>query len=178
MRWIEKLNGIVAQLETFILILLLSVMVLLGFFQVILRDFFSYGFTWTDELLRNLVLWSALMGGSLATKAGRHINIDIITRTLHGRSRAMAEVLVDSASTVVCLLLLKASLDFVQMEREFPQASMFFDMPVWAFEVIFPVFFLLSAARFLVHAMDGLSAVVTGRELKGGVVAHDFKVGG
>jgi len=33
MRWIEKLNGIVAQLETFILILLLSVMVLLGFFR-------------------------------------------------------------------------------------------------------------------------------------------------
>ena len=178
MRWIEKLNGAVAQLETFILILLLSAMVLLGFFQVILRDFFSYGFTWADELLRNLVLWSALMGGSLATKAGRHINIDIITRTLHGRSRAMAEVLINSASTVVCLFLLKASLDFVRMEREFPQASMFFGMPVWAFEVVFPVFFLLSAARFLFHAMDGLSAVVTGRELKGGVVAHDFKVGG
>lgn len=178
MRWIEKFNGIVAQIETFLLIALLSVMVLLGFFQVILRDFFSYGFTWADELLRNLVLWVALVGGSLATREGRHINIDIITRTLHGRRRGGAEIVVDSASTVVCLFLFKASLNFLRMEREFPQASMFFGMPVWAFEAIFPVFFLLSSARFLVHALDGLSAVVTGRELKGGVVAHDFKVEG
>lgn len=177
MGWVERIDSALAKLETFFLIVMLSVMVLLGFFQVILRDFFSYGFTWADELLRNLVLWSALMGGSLATKAGRHINIDIITRTLHGRRRALAEFLVDTVSALVCLVLLKASIDFVRMEMEFPQASMFFGIPVWLFEVVFPVFFLVSSFRFLIHALDGLTAMVTGRELKGGVVAHDFRVG-
>jgi TRAP-type C4-dicarboxylate transport system permease small subunit len=118
------------------------------------------------------------MGGSLATKAGRHINIDIITRTLHGRRRAWAGVLIDGVSALLCLILLKASIDFVRMEMEFPQASMFFGIPVWLFEVVFPVFFFMSSLRFLVHAFDGFTAVMTGRELKGGVVAHDFKVEG
>lgn len=178
MRWIEKINSFVASIEAFFLVVMLSVMIVLGFFQVVLRDFFSYGFTWADELLRNLMLWSALMGGSLATKAGRHINIDIIARTLHGRRQALAEVLVDGVSALVCLVLLKASIDYVSMEREFPQASMFFGVPVWAFEVVFPIFFFISALRFFVHVLDGLIATFTGKELKEGMVVKDFGVGG
>ena len=176
MRFIEKLNEAVASIETFFLVIFLAVMVFLGFFQVILRDFFSYGFTWADELLRNIVLWSALLGASLATKAGRHINIDIITRNLRGGQKVLVEILIDLISGSVCFILFEASIGFIRMEMEYPQVSMFFNLPVWVFELVFPIFFIISTIRFMIHALDGVIALLTGRELRDSVVTRDLGI--
>ena len=49
-----------------------------------------------------LTLWLALLGGSLATGAGRHIHVDLVYRLLPKRFRLPASLLNTAAATLVC----------------------------------------------------------------------------
>jgi TRAP-type C4-dicarboxylate transport system permease small subunit len=49
-----------------------------------------------------LTLWLALLGGSLATGAGRHIHVDLVYRLLPKRLRLPASLLNTAAATLVC----------------------------------------------------------------------------
>ncbi|UCD10382.1 MAG: TRAP transporter small permease subunit, partial [Nitrospinaceae bacterium] len=79
MRWIEKIDAGLAKLEATFIVATLSVMILLSFGQVILRNFFHGGILWADLFLRQGVLWVGFLGASLATREGRHISIEVLS---------------------------------------------------------------------------------------------------
>ncbi len=58
----------------------LVTMVLLGFVQVVIRNFFQTGIPWAEVVLRHLVLWVGMLGGVLASRASRQIGIDLFQR--------------------------------------------------------------------------------------------------
>ena len=87
MKLLELLDRSFTRAEGWVLIGLLSVMVVLAFLQVILRNLFQEGFIWGDILLRHLVLWIGFVGASMATSQERHITIDALTRFLSDRVR-------------------------------------------------------------------------------------------
>ena len=74
----ERLDETIARIEKYLLVLLLSLMIVLAFLQIVLRNFFETGLSWGDVLVRYLVLWVAFIGAALATKEGRHINMEIL----------------------------------------------------------------------------------------------------
>jgi TRAP-type C4-dicarboxylate transport system permease small subunit len=53
-------------------------------------------------LVTRLTLWLALLGGSIATGSGKHINIDVVMRFLTPRARVPVAVLGWVAAAVVC----------------------------------------------------------------------------
>ena len=135
------------KLEYLVLVFLLTVMVGLAFLQIFLRIFFATGILWGDPLLRHLVLWIALLGAATATKDGKHINIDVISRVLPDRGKVAIQALTDLFSTFICLLLIQASLKFMRDELQVGTLA-FLNIPTWAVAVIFPVAFGLIALRF------------------------------
>ena len=68
MKILNFLNKWIEKTETVLLIVILTVMILLSFLQVLLRNFFDQGLLWGDIFLRNLVLWVGFLGASLATR--------------------------------------------------------------------------------------------------------------
>jgi TRAP-type C4-dicarboxylate transport system permease small subunit len=147
------------RLEYVVLVLLLTVMVGLAFLQIFLRIFFATGILWGDSLLRHLVLWIALLGAATATKEGRHINIDVISRVLPDRGRVVIQALTDLFSTFICLLLIQASLKFIRDEFQAGTLA-FLNTPTWAVTVIFPVAFGLIALRFAISGYrNGVMAI-------------------
>jgi hypothetical protein len=54
-------------------------------------------------LATRLTLWLALLGGSLATAAGKHIHIDLVFRFLPKRARVPAAIVNYLAAAVVCV---------------------------------------------------------------------------
>ena len=64
----------------------------LAFLQIFLRNVFTTGLAWGDLVLRNLVLWIGFIGATLATREGKHINIDILSRSLLSSGRACGRV--------------------------------------------------------------------------------------
>src|SRR3989338_2353892 len=98
MKWVRSFSDIISRLENFLLVVFVIFMIGLSFTQVVLRNFFSSGFTWADICLRHIVLWVGFMGASLATRDNRHINVDALTNFLPPRFKILAEVLTSVAS--------------------------------------------------------------------------------
>ena len=149
---IEKVDGVIAAVEGVVVSALLTVMILLAFFQVILRNFLNGGLPWADIFLRNLVLWVCFLGASLSTKEQRHINIDVLGRLLPSGWRRAAGSLVNLASSVVCGFLVAAAWRFLEDERLYG-GFLFDGIPTWYFLTIAPVSLALMCARFFLHAI-------------------------
>ena len=67
-------------------------------------------------LATRLTLWLALLGGSLATAAGKHIHIDVIFRFLPPRLRIPAGVVNFLAAAMMCFLATWGFIDHIAIE--------------------------------------------------------------
>lgn len=153
-RW-ESFDTALAGWEGFALNTLLFVMLAAGFIQVVLRNLFHTGILGADLLLRQGLLWLGLLGASLAARgAGRHIEIDIVSRLIPPHWANHARRLTDLFAALVCALLARASLLFLM--SEFAAKSRIAGVfPAWIFQLILPAGFALMAVRFLAGAALG-----------------------
>jgi C4-dicarboxylate transporter DctQ subunit len=155
MKFLRLLDRVIAAAETTLLVVLLGVMIVLDFAQVILRNFFSSGFIWADTFLRQMVLWVAFLGASLAAQERKHINIDVLTRFLPGRAKRIARMVTDLFAAIVCFSFLRASLTFVSSEITYT-TILLLNIPTWCFELIIPVGYGMLTFRFLIKVVDDI----------------------
>lgn len=151
MNSLRKLDRLLRYFEDAVLTFLLGGMILLAVLQIGLRNFADAGFQWADPVLRILVLWLGLVGAIAATRDGKHINIDIISKYVSGRWQAATSVLTELFAAFVCALVGWFSYEFVLGEAEFGLVGAG-NVPVWVYQSIIPAAFMLIAFRFLVRA--------------------------
>ena len=82
----DRLLAGIRFVESGLLVLLLSTMILLAAYQVVARNFFDTGILWGDALVRVLVLWVTFIGATIASRNDEHIRIDLLTRFTGERS--------------------------------------------------------------------------------------------
>jgi TRAP-type C4-dicarboxylate transport system permease small subunit len=146
-----------ARLEDGLLALLTGAMLFLAVLQIGLRNLFAAPLSWIDPLVRHLVLWTALLGGLVATRMDRHVRFDALVRPLPARARTLCQLASHLAATVVCLLLAIAATRFVAAERAAGTRA-FLGLAAWQVQVILPVAFGGMACRFLGQAVAGCRA--------------------
>ena len=154
-RFLKNIDHWIARLETVLLVTVLSIMVILAFLQVVLRNLFSEGILWGDTFLRHLVLWVGFLGASLATREKKHINIDLFTRFFKAKLNSLFVAITNLFAAIVCWYLTSAAYTFVMDEKSYG-TTLFNDIPSWYFQVIIPVGFLLMTFRVLVIFMENL----------------------
>lgn len=154
-RW-KRWDAFISRVESYCLTLLLSLMMLTAFTQIVLRNLFSTGLTWGDPLVRYLVLWLGFIGASLATREGKHIQIDVASHWLSGRGKRVTAVCTDFVSAAICVVMAYAAFTFIRIEAQLGE-TLFFSIPSWAAEIILPLAFTLMALRF---AFNGLAAAI------------------
>ncbi len=159
MKILDTLNTWIARVETVMIVIILTVMILLAFLQVLLRNFFDQGLLWGDILLRHLVLWVGFIGASLATRDEKHISIDLFGRFLHGNSKNIIHLITNFFSVFVSYLLTDASWYFV-MDEKMAGTTIFSDIPVWYFQIIIPVGFGLITLRFLLLGIKNVRSLI------------------
>ena len=145
-RW-DRLDDIISRIEKVLIVFLLSLMMITAFSQIVLRNFFATGFSWADVLVRYLVLWVAFIGAALATKDGKHINIEVFSRWISGRALIYLKAVSQLCSLIVCGLLAYAAVKFIQFEAQMGGTT-FFGLPVWLPQLIIPITFGLMTFRF------------------------------
>lgn len=138
-----------ARFEEIVLGLLLSSMILLACLQILLRSAFASGLLWADPLLRYLVLWSGLLGASMATSRGTHIAIDLAGFLIPKWLQPLIQLLCHLFAAVTSGFLSWASVLFLQSEIEFGSPGPL-DIPSWGWNLIFPLTFILITLRYLV----------------------------
>jgi TRAP-type C4-dicarboxylate transport system permease small subunit len=145
-RW-DRLDDFIARIEKYIVVVLLGLMMVLAFMQIVLRNFFQTGLSWGDVLVRYLVLWVAFIGAALATKEGRHINMEVLSRWVSETGEKYLKGLSHLCSIFICGLLTYAAGKFIHFEAQMG-GTIIFGLPIWIPELIIPVAFGLMTLRY------------------------------
>ncbi len=123
------------------------------------------GFGWSQRLALVLVIWVGLIGGSMATRSGRHIAVDAVKRIVPERFARPLELVSGAVTVVVCGFLAAVGAmycrnsvnDWLDADR---QAFIFDSLPIpyWVASLAMPIGFGLMAARFLALTIAGAPA--------------------
>ena len=150
----EGFFGFIGGIEIGGLALLVGALILLGCLQIALRNFFHSGLFWADPLMRHIVLWIGCLGGAYATTRVRHINIDVFSRLLHPRWRAVRNTLVYFATAAAASALGMAALRLVADEKAYGEEA-FLGIGTWLLQLVMPFAFFLIAYRCLLSLFLG-----------------------
>jgi len=145
-RW-QKWDDTLGRAEKFLIAATLSIMILMAFLQIILRNVFSTGISWGDSLVRYLVLWVGFIGASLASKEEKHITIEVFSRWFSNLGNRYLKGIPHLVSAIICGLLTFAAWTFVQNEAQMGSTT-FLEIPVWIPQIIIPITFALMTLRF------------------------------
>ncbi len=153
MRPLRRFESALVKAESFLLVAILSVMVVMSFSQVIMRQFFGTGLLWGDTFLRHLVLWVGFLGAALATAEGKQFSWDIGVNLLKPRPKAAANILAHLATAAISILLTQAAWEFC---KEFGKDKLFdignTEVPTLVFSIILPIGFGLVCLHTLIKA--------------------------
>jgi TRAP-type C4-dicarboxylate transport system permease small subunit len=155
----KRLQAMVRRTEDGLLATAVLAMVALAALQIVLRAGFDGGLAWIEPALRALVLWIGMLGAITASRSGRHIHIDILTRIVSPAWHHRLEILACVFTAAVCALIAWHGIRFVRLELEFPAAA-FAGIPSWAVALILPVAFGLIGLRYALAAAE----LLRGRE--------------
>jgi TRAP-type C4-dicarboxylate transport system permease small subunit len=87
------------------------------------------------------------IGAAMATREGKHINIDLISRWIPSAGKLAIEGMLHLFSFLVCSLLTFATLKFLKNESQLGNVT-FLEIPSWIPGLILPIAFGLMALRF------------------------------
>jgi TRAP-type C4-dicarboxylate transport system permease small subunit len=134
------------RFEDILLALVLGTIVILAPLQILMRNFFDSGWVWADPFLRVLVLWVALLGALAASRQDKQIAIDVVSKFLAPRPKAIVGFLTGLLTAFVCGVIAYHSGIFVAGEREFGSKA-FGNVPAWLCQIVIPVAFALIGIR-------------------------------
>lgn len=156
-RWLHRV-------EDLLLALVFAALLFLAVGQIAQRNVTGGGAVWTDELLRDLVLWLSLLGAMAASRTTRHIGIDFVTHFLPERLTRAVQAL-----TMFCTAGISAAIGyyawvFVRDERAFGGTALGGAIPSWIVQMILPVGFAVIAIRYLYHGYLAARSACHGSE--------------
>ena len=143
---------VVRHIENGLLTALVLLLVVLAGAQIILRDLFHTGLSFADPLMRQLVLWTGMLGALAAVRDDKHIALDVLQRFLQPAAQKIARILTLGFAAVACALLAYYGYAMVQVDFDGATPSPLAGLPAWMAELILPVGFGLMALRFALRA--------------------------
>jgi TRAP-type C4-dicarboxylate transport system permease small subunit len=148
----DRLLAGIRFVESGLLVLLLSSMILLAAYQVIARNFFDTGILWGDSLVRVLVLWVTFIGATIASRNDEHIRIDLLTRFTGERSSLWLDRFRSLFTAFIAGVFTWYSYEFVRLDYE-DGIIAFASVPAWVCELVMPIGAGLICLRYLIRAL-------------------------
>lgn len=162
---LSRLDELGRYAENVALIILLGGMMLLAVGQIVLRELFSTGFIWADELVKLMVLWLAMVGSIAASRDDRHIRIDALSHFLPGIAIKLIRLIVDIFAAAVCAIIAWHAFRYLQLEIEFSD-TVLINTQAWHAHLIVPLAFALVSYRFVVLVAWQVYSIITGEEIE------------
>jgi TRAP-type C4-dicarboxylate transport system permease small subunit len=154
-RFWEGLDAAIGRLELALVVFSVALMMVTAFAQIVLRNVMGIGLSWTEPLVRYLVLWVGFIGASLATREGRHITIEVFMLRPSAPGRRYLAAVSQLCALVVCALMAWAAVKFVHDDAQIGHRTLL-DLPTWILESIIPAAFAVMSLRFLLRTIRAL----------------------
>lgn len=153
MHILKQIDHFLEKIEGLLIVTILSIMILLSFGQMLLRNLFDMGIVWGDTLLRQWVLWLGFLGAALAVRQNKHISIEVVFNILSLHWKRIAGIFVRFVTGVISGFLAWAAWSFMRFERE-SESILFLNFPVWIFQIILPYSFMIISIRFIISGLE------------------------
>jgi TRAP-type C4-dicarboxylate transport system permease small subunit len=144
-RWLQRI-------ETGLLVTLVAALVFFAALQIVLRQFFETSLQWADPLMRNLVLWTAMLGAMAAAQDDKHLRVDALERLVSGVKLRIVRFATRGFAAAIAFIFAWQSARFVGFEREDGQIA-FLGVARWMCELIMPFGFSVIGLRFAIAAL-------------------------
>ena len=158
---LQRLEKVGRTVEDAVLVIILSGMILLAAGQIVARNIFGFGFIWTDELLRMLVLWIAVAGAVAASRTDKHIKIAILDRFLPPKLNDVVKIIIDLFTAGVCAVVTWYSMNFVHTSYEYGDLLLG-NLPAWLLQLVLPIGFGLISWRYTLFSLRRLAGLFRG----------------
>ncbi len=157
----QRLENVGRTVEDAVLVIILSGMILLAAGQIVARNVSGFGFIWSDELLRMLVLWIAVAGAVAASRTDKNINIAILDRFLPPRLNDIVKIIIDLFTAGICAVVTWYSINFVRTSYEYGDVLLG-DVPAWILQLVMPIGFGLISWRYTLFFLKRLAGQFRG----------------
>ena len=141
----------IVQTVTAVLLITMLVLVLV---QVAARFIFKSPVAQTDELSRYAMVWSALLGASIATRKKSHVAVTILVDKLPARLQTLARYLVHLAMAVFFILLTWQGIKLIGVSMT--QNSSTLPIKMGHVMLILPITGILNLVFIAMNAYDDL----------------------
>lgn len=140
--------------EKVLVVIFFSILVLGVTLNIVSRNFFQVSFDIILELSPVFVVWTALLGATIAMKTKRHLKLELFLNYCPEKYQLLSYVLVSFSGVIITGILFISSLQFVENEVSI------FGNRGWL-SIVFPVFFGLTCFRYLADLLENLRGVFT-----------------
>ncbi len=140
------------RVENSLAIVVLAVMTLLPLIEIAGRVLVGRGISGSIVVVQNLTLWITLIGAVLAARSERLLALST-QRFLPAGAQRRVKIFTSVVAVAVTATLVVASLDFVQIEREFGDVVAW-DIPIWVVLAVLPIGFAAITGRLIWHAAE------------------------
>lgn len=97
--------------------LAMAVAACVGLFQVLTRFVLQEPATWSEPMIRMLLIWMAYLGLAAAVRAGSLISVDLLYRMARGRARRLLQAAIAIATFALLAVLFWFGIDLVWRVR-------------------------------------------------------------
>jgi C4-dicarboxylate transporter DctQ subunit len=157
------------RLEERLIAFLLAAMTCITFAQVVARYLFNYSFVWALELTTFLFAWLIFLGMAWGVRAGSHIGVDALVRTLGPRAARNAAIAAAALCMLYAAIVLIGGWQYVAKMYVIGIEAQDIPIPQWVPRLVLPLGFGLLFLRFgqiLYRLATGKSAQLLGDEAR------------
>ncbi len=146
----NKVSDVLNRVCELALMLFLSAMTVAVFLEILFRYVFQFPLFWTEEFARYCLVWSSLLGASIALKRGEHIAVTLFLDRFAPPSRHVMMVVAEISVAAILAVILWGGISLVMVTSR--QLS-----PALRISMALPYSALpIASAVMLVHVLDHL----------------------
>lgn len=155
----KSLDKIVSKVEELIAVVGLSTMTVITLVAVFFRYVLQSPITWSEEAARYLMVWSTMLGISIATRQKAHLGIDIFVSMAPKKLQRALEIFSTLMMIVMFVFLAIISIVFIQSAIRTGNVSPMLRIPFYIIYLALPLGFGLSAVRSVQDLVDVIKGV-------------------
>lgn len=137
---------------------------MLVFIQVILRYFFNYSISWSEEVSLLMIVWFIFIGCSVTAKEDGHISMEILENILPKKGKMVSVIIVNIINVIFCGIIIYAGIGMVRNAIELNSLATSINMPLWFTYVSVPVGMTLMLIQYVFKLLESIILLISKEE--------------
>lgn len=146
MKILKLLND---HLEEYLLVVLMTLEVIIVFWQVLARFLLKVPSAWSEEIARYMFIWLVWVGAAYATKENKNVKIDLLSSKFTGTTKKVADILIAVMFLGLMLFMFYTSGKVMMTVYESRSVATGSHMPMWIAWLSLPLSMFLMMFRFI-----------------------------